>query len=331
MSHARNLAISLLYAGLLYAGLLQVAAPAAAQPTAYPGRQVRLIATYPPGGASDIMARIVGQKLSELWAQPVVIENKSGANGSIGLEYAAHQPNDGSSFVIGNLGPVSVNPLISKVPYEMNRDFAPVSLIASSPVILVINAGIPANNLKELIALARAKPGTLNFGSAGSGSLGHLGGEMMKRMANIDIIHVPYKGGILAINDVLAGQVQMMMADPQPILPHMRAGKVRALAVSTAKRSPVAPEIPTLGEAGLPGFVADNWWGVYLPAGTPKPIVDKLQADLTRAMQSAEVKDKFIAMGIESLSTTPEGLRDYARAETEKYSKLVREAGIKAE
>jgi tripartite-type tricarboxylate transporter receptor subunit TctC len=326
MLHARILAISLLCIGLFGA-----VAPAAAQPAVYPNRQVRLIATYPPGGASDIMARIVGQKLSELWGQSVVIENKSGANGSIGLEYAARQPNDGSAFVIGNLGPVSVNPLISKVPYDMNRDFAPVSLIASSPVILVINANIPANNLKELIALARAKPGTLNFGSAGSGSLGHLGGEMMKRMANIDIIHVPYKGGILAINDVLAGQVQMMMADPQPILPHMRAGKVRALAVSTAKRSPVAPEIPTLGEAGLPGFVADNWWGVYLPAGTPRQIIDKLQADLTRAMQSAEVKDKFIAMGIESLSTTPEGLRDYARAESEKYGKLVREAGIKAE
>ena len=326
MMPARRLATALAAALLLGAAL-----PAAAQPATYPNRQVRLIATYPPGGASDIMARIVGQKLSELWGQPVVIENKAGANGSIGLEYAAHQAPDGSSFVIGNLGPVSVNPLISKVPYDMNRDFAAVSLIASSPVILVINANTPAANLQELLALARARPGSLNFGSAGSGSLGHLGGEMMKRMAKIDIVHVPYKGGILAINDLLAGQVQMMFADPQPILPHMRAGKVRALAVSTAKRSPVAPEIPTLGEGGLPGFVAENWWGVYVPAGTPKAIVDKLQADLARAMQSADVKDKFIAMGIESLSSTPEALRDYARAESEKYGKLVREANIKAE
>ncbi|HEY4374200.1 MAG TPA: tripartite tricarboxylate transporter substrate binding protein [Burkholderiales bacterium] len=329
MRHRRSIRSSI--ARLLFAAAALSPLLAAAQNTPYPNRQVRLIATYPPGGASDIMARIVGQKLSDLWGQPVIIENKSGANGSIGLEYAARQPADGYAFVIGNLGPVAVNPLISKVPYDMNRDFAPVSLIASSPVILVINPSVPANNLKELIELARAKPGTLNFGSAGSGSLGHLGGEMMKRMAKIEITHVPYKGGILAINDVLAGQVQMMMADPQPILPHMRAGKVRALAVSTAKRSSVAPEIPTLAEAGLPGFAADNWWGVYLPAGTPKPVIDKLQADLVRAMQSAEVKDKFNAMGIESLSTTPEGLRTFSRAESEKYGKLVREANIKAE
>lgn len=320
-----------LWSGLVLGALgALIALPAQAQST-YPTRQVRLIATYPPGGASDIMARIVGQKLSEIWSQPVVIENKSGANGSIGLEYAGHQPPDGYSFVIGNLGPVSVNPILTKVPYDMNRDFAPVSMVAAGPVILVINPGVPANNLKELLALAQAKPNSLNFGSAGSGSLGHLGGEMMKRMANVQIVHVPYKGGILAINDTLAGQVQMMMADPQPVLPHMRAGKVRAIAVSTAKRTPVAPEIPTLAEAGLPGFAAENWWGVYLPAGTPKPVVDKLNADLGRAMQSADVKDKFLGMGIEPLTGTPEALREFAKAESEKYGKLIRDGNIKAE
>jgi len=297
----------------------------------YPNKQVRLIATYPPGGASDIMARIVAQKLSEAWGQPVVVENRAGANGSIGMEFAARQPPDGSSFVIGNLGPVSVNPLMSKVPYDMGRDFLPVSMVASGPVILVINPVTPANNLGGLLALARARPGSINFASAGSGSLGHLGGEMMKRLAKIDIVHVPYKGGILAINDLLAAQVQMMMADPQPILPHMRAGKVRALAVSTAKRSAVAPEIPTFGEAGLPGFVAENWWGVYLPTGTPKTIADKLQADLAGAMQSTDVKERFLAMGIEPLTGNPEALRDFARAESEKYGKLIREAGIKSE
>ena len=315
----------------LLAGIaLACATPVQAQDP-YPNKQVRLIATYPPGGASDIMARIVAQKLSEAWGQPVVVENRAGANGSIGMEFAARQPPDGSSFVIGNLGPVSVNPLMSKVPYDMVRDFLPVSMVASGPVILVINPVTPANNLGELLALARAKPGSINFASAGSGSLGHLGGEMMKRLAKIDIVHVPYKGGILAINDLLAAQVQMMMADPHPVLPHLRAGKLRALAVSTAKRSAVAPEIPIFGEAGLPGFVAENWWGVYLPTGTPKTIADKLQADLAGAMQSTDVKERFLAMGIEPLTGNPEALRDFARAESEKYGKLIREAGIKSE
>jgi len=323
----RKLAAGLCMAALCFSATSLVQA----QTAPYPNKQVRLIATYPPGGASDIMARLVAQKLSEIWSQSVVVENRSGANGSIGMEYAARQPADGYAFVIGNLGPVAVNPWLTKLPYDISRDFQPVSMVASGPVILVVNSVTPANNLGELLAMARDKPNSMNFASSGSGSLGHLGGEMMKRLAKIEVVHVPYKGGILAINDLLAAQVQMMMADPQPILPHMRAGKVRALAVSSGKRSPVAPEIPTFGEAGLAGFVAENWWGVYLPAGTPKPVVDKLQADLGRAMQSAEIKEKFLGMGIEPLTSTPDGLRDFARSENERYGKLIREAGIKGD
>jgi tripartite-type tricarboxylate transporter receptor subunit TctC len=305
--------------------------PAATSAQTAPAKQVRLITTYPPGGASDIMARIIAQKLGEIWGQTVLVENKAGANGSIGIEYAARQPADGSSFVIGNMGPVTINPQISKVPYDMARDFAPVTLVAIGPTVLVTNPGTPARNLMELVKLARDKPGTINFGTAGPGTLGHLGGEMMKRLANIDIVHEPYKGGVLAIQDLLGGQVQLVFADPQPILQHIKVGKARPLAVTGSKRSPVLPDVPTFAEAGLPGFVAENWWGVWVPAATPKVAADRLQASLAKAMMGADIREKFEGMGVEALSSTPEALRDFTRAEIDKWGKLVREAGIRAD
>jgi tripartite-type tricarboxylate transporter receptor subunit TctC len=296
-----------------------------------PAKQMRLIITYPPGGASDIMGRLIGQKLGEIWGQTVLVDSKPGANGSIGIEYAARQPADGSSFVIGNMGPVSINPIISKVSYDMGRDFLPVSMVAIGPTVLVTNGNSPARNLMEFVKLAREKPGTVNYGTAGAGTLGHLGGEMMKRLANIEIVHVPYKGGVLAINDLLGGHVQMVFADPQPILQHIRTAKAKPLAVTGAKRSPVLPEVPTFAEAGLPGFVAENWWGVWVPVGTPKAAVEQLHASLVKAMTSVDMREKFEGMGIEALSSTPEALRDFARAEGEKWGKLVREAGIRAD
>ncbi len=297
----------------------------------YGNRAVRLVTTYPPGGASDIMARIVGQKLNEIWAQPVVVENRSGGNGSIGLEYVARQPADGTVFVIGNMGPVTINPLISKVQYDMARDFAPVTMVAIGPTVLVTHPSMPARNLKEFVQLARDRPGAINFGTAGSGTLGHLGGEMMKRLAKIDIVHVPYKGGILAINDLLGGHVQMVFADPQPILQHIQSGKARPLAVTGSRRAAVVPDVPTFAEAGLPGFVAENWWGMWLPAGTPRPVVDRLQADMAKALLSADIKGKFEGMGVDPVSSTPDGLRDFTRAEIEKWGRLVREADIRSE
>ena len=331
MTASQFFARALLLAAAAFGAVCPAHAQAPAAAPTYPSKPVRLITTYPPGGASDIMARIIAQKLNEMWGQPVIVENKSGANGSIGLEYAARQPADGSSFVIGNMGPVAINPLITKVPYDIARDFLPVTMVASAPTVLVVNPGVPARSLLELVALARARPGTINFGTAGPGTLGHLGGEMMKRLAKIDIVHVPYKGGVLAIQYVLGGHVQMMFADPQPILPHIRAGKARPLAVTSGKRSQVVPEVPTFAEAGLPGFVAENWWGVFVPAATPKTIVDKLQADLAKTMGSADIKQKFEEMGVEALSSTPEALRDFARAETDRWGKLVQEAGIRGE
>jgi len=297
----------------------------------YPSKPVRLIVTYPPAGSSDLMARILGQKLSELWGQPVIVENKAGAAGSIGMEYAAHQAPDGYSFVIGNLGPTVVNPILSKVPFDVERDFVPVSLIATGPNILVVNPNTPATTLGELIAYARANPGKLNFGSGGSGSVAHLSGEMFKSQAHVDIVHVPYKGGILSVNDLLAGNVQLVFSDALPVMQHIRAGKLRALAVTSPERSPLAPEIPTCVESGLPGLVAVNWWGVLLPAGTPKGIAEKFRADLVKVMQDPDVKEKFAMLGVDAMSGTPEQFSAYIKAETAKYSKLIKEANIHAE
>jgi tripartite-type tricarboxylate transporter receptor subunit TctC len=297
----------------------------------YPSKPVRLIVTYPPAGSSDLMARILGQKLSDLWGQSVIVENKAGAAGSIGMEYAAHQAPDGYSFVIGNLGPAVVNPILSKVPYDVERDFVPVSLIATGPNILVVNPITPAKTLGELIAYARANPGKLNFGSGGSGSVAHLSGEMFKSLAHVDIVHVPYKGGILSVNDLLAGNVQLVFSDALPVMQHIRAGKLRALAVTSPERSLLAPEIPTCAESGLPGLVAVNWWGVLLPVGTPKAVADKFRADLVKVMQDPEVKEKFATLGVDAVSSTPEQLGAYIKSETAKYAKLIKEANIQAE
>ena len=297
----------------------------------YPSKPVRLIVTYPPAGSSDLMGRILGQKLAELWGQPVIVENKPGAAGSIGMDYAAHQPPDGYSFVIGNLGPVAVNPLLSKVPYDVERDFVPVSLIATGPNVLVVNPKTPARTLGELIAYARANPGKLNFGSGGPGSVAHLSGEMLKSLAHVDIVHVPYKGGILSVNDLIAGHVQMVFSDALPVMQHIRAGTLRALAITSPERSPLVPDVPTCVESGVPGLVAVNWWGVLLPAGTPKPIADKFYADLVKVMQDPEVKDKFAQLGVEALSGTGEQFAAYMRAETAKYAKLIKDANIHSE
>ena len=323
MRIARLLLLSVGVAATLLAGA------AVGQP--YPSKPVKLIVTYPPGGSSDIMARILGQKLSDLWGQPVVVENKPGAAGSIGMEYAAHQTPDGYSFVIANLGPAVINPILSKVPYDVERDFVPVSLIATGPNILVVNPSSPAKTLGELIAYARANPGKLNFGSGGPGSIAHMSGEMLKSLAHVDIVHIPYKGGILSVNDLIAGHVDMVFSDALPVMQHIRAGNLRALATTGPERSPLAPDIPTCVESGVPGLVAVNWWGVLLPAGTPKPIADKFHDDLVKVMQQAEVREKFASLGVDAVSGTPAELAAYMKSEAAKYAKLIKEANIRAE
>ena len=315
---------------LLAAIMVAVIAPPVAAQT-YPARAVRLITTYPPGGSSDLMARILAQKLTEYWGQSVVVENRAGAAGSIGMEFAARQPNDGYSFVIGNLGPAAVNPLISKVPYDMGKDFIAVALVATGANILVVNVNSPYKTLQDLVAAARATPNSLNFGTSGPGSLSQLSGEMLKRLAKIQMTQIPYKGGILAVNDLLAGQIDMIVSDALPVAQHIRAGKMRPLAVTSATRSALVPEVPTFGEAGVAGLVAVNWWGVFLPAGTPKPIVDKLHADLVKVMANDDLKERFNGLGVEAQASTPEEFRSFLAAKNAKYKQLIAETGIRAE
>jgi tripartite-type tricarboxylate transporter receptor subunit TctC len=312
-------------------GVAATLAASVALAETYPSKPVKLVVTYPPAGSSDLMARILGQKLSELWGQPVIVENKPGAAGSIGMEYASHQAPDGHSFVIANLGPAIINPILSKVPYDIERDFVPISLIATGPNILVVNPSSPAKTLGELVAYARANPGKLNFGSGGSGSIAHMSGEMLKSLAHVDIVHVPYKGGILSVNDLLAGHVDLVFSDALPVMQHIRAGKLRALATTGPERSPLAPDIPTCVESGVPGLVAVNWWGVLLPAGTPKAIADKFHDDLVKVMQQPELKEKFASLGVDAVSGTPAEPAAYMKSEKAKYAKLIKEAGIKAE
>ena len=294
----------------------------------YPSKPVRLIVAYPPGGSSDLMARVFAAKLADLWGQQVVVENKPGAAGSIGTEYAAKQPADGYSFMIGNLGPVAVNPLLSKVPYNTEKDFIAVSLISTGPNILVVRADSPFKNLDEIISYARQNPGKLNYGTSGPGSVSHLSSEILKNYQKVEAVEVAYKGGVLAVQDLLGGQIQYIFSDSLPAMAHVRAGKLRALCVTGAERYELLPE-PPMCQAAAPGLVALNWWGVLLPAGTSRPIVDKLHADTVKLLADAEVKKRFADLGVDAVSSSPAEFSAFIKSEMEKYAKLIKEANIK--
>jgi tripartite-type tricarboxylate transporter receptor subunit TctC len=309
------------------AGLL----PFAAQAQSFPAKPVHLIVTYPPGGSSDLLGRLIAQKLSELWGQPVLVESKSGAAGSIGMEYAARQAPDGYTVVLGNLGPAVVNPMISKLPYKTERDFVPIALTATAPNILCVPANSPYKTLGELLTAAREKPNTISFGTSGPGSLSHLATELLMRQAQVRLVNVPYKGGGQSVNDLLGGQIAMMIADALPVSQFIKAGRLRPLAITSAARSPLFPEIPTFAEGGVQGLVAENWWGLFLPAGTPKPMADTYRAGLVKVMVDAEIKEKLGAMGVLPRASTEEEFKNFLAAETSKYAKLVADNNIKAE
>ena len=312
-------------------GMAATQAPVWAQSGKFPDRPVKLIVTYPPGGSSDLMARVMGQKLSDIWGQPVIIESKPGAAGSIGMEFAARQPNDGYTFVIGNLGPAGVNPLLQKLPYSMEKDFIPVSLSATGANILVVPANSPYKSVKDIIADAKANPGKLSFGTSGPGSMSHLAAELLMRQTGVKMVAIPYKGGGQAVTDVLAGQLPMIISDALPVSQHIASGKLRALAITSEKRSPLFPEIPTFAEAGVDGMVALNWWGVFLPAGTPQAVVDNYNAALSKAMVNADLKGRFNKLGVEPHSSTPAEFRTFLNNEKVKYSKLIADNNIKAD
>ena len=313
---------------LLLLLLVLLGANAYAQPC--PSKPVRLIVTYPPGGSSDLMARVFGQKLSEVWGQQVIVESKPGAAGSIGMEFAARQAPDGYTFVIGNIQPAAVNPLLSKVPYSMDKDFIPVMLISSGPNVLVVNTAWEVKSLGEILAYARANPGKLSYGTSGPGSISHLSSEMLKNLTKANVVEIPYKGGVLAVQDLLGQQIQFIFSDALPAMAHIRAGKLRALCTTGAQIFALLPDLPTC-DATVHGLVAVNWWGVLLPAGTPRAIVDKFHTDMVKVMQDAVVKSKFADLGVEAVSSTPEQFSAFIRAETDKYAKLIKEANIKVD
>jgi tripartite-type tricarboxylate transporter receptor subunit TctC len=300
----------------------------AALAQSWPAKPVKLIVTYPPGGSSDLMSRVYGAKLAELWGQQVVIESKPGAAGSIGMDFAAKQPNDGYAFVVGNLGPVAVNPLLSKVPYNIEKDFIAVSMISTGPNVLVVRTDSQFKSLGDIIAFAKQNPGKLNYGTSGPGSVSHLSSEMLKNGQKVDAVEVAYKGGVLAIQDLLGGQIQYIFSDSLPAMAHIKAGKLRALCVTGTQKYELLPEPPTCQQAA-PGLVAVNWWGVLFPAGTPRPVVQKLNADTVKALADPDVKKRFADLGVEAVSSTPEQFAAFIRDEMAKYAKLIKEANIK--
>jgi tripartite-type tricarboxylate transporter receptor subunit TctC len=314
----------------LAAGLIAASVTCfAAQAQTFPAKPVKLIVTYPTGGSSDLMARVFGAKLSEMWGQPVIVESKPGAAGSIGMEYSARQPADGYTFVIGNLGPVAVNPLLSKVPYSIEKDFVAVSLISQGPNVLVVNTDWPVKSIADVVSYARANPGKLNYGTSGPGSVSHLSSEMLKNITKAQAVEVPYKGGVLAVQDLLGAQIQFIFSDSLPAMAHIRSGKLRALCVTGAQRYSLLPELPTCVEGGVPGLVAVNWWGVLMPTGTPQAIVGKFHADTVKALADADLKKRFADLGVEAQSSTPSEFSAFIRAEMDKYAKLIKEADIK--
>ncbi|WP_011299789.1 Bug family tripartite tricarboxylate transporter substrate binding protein [Cupriavidus necator] len=304
----------------------------AVQAQAYPNKPIRMVVGFPSGGAPDTLARIVSEKISPSWGQPVVVDNKPGAGGNIGAEAVAHAPADGYTLAMGTVGTHSINgALYSKMPYDMVKDFTPVILVATTPNVLVVHPGVPAKNVSELIALAKARPGGLTFGTPGVGTSLHVAGELFNSMAGVKITHVPYKGRAMAIPDLLGGHITMMFDNLPSALPVVKEGKLRALGVTSAKRSPSAPDIPTLAEQGLPGFEADSWFAIFAPANTPKDVVAKLNAEFNRIYSLPDVQAKLKTLGLDPVLGTPEKLAAYQRSEIAKWAKVVKESGAKAE
>ena len=303
-----------------------------AQTSGIPDKPLRFIVGFTPGGPSDILARALGQKLADLWAQQVVIENRPGAGGNIAAELAARSAPDGTTWLLGNNSILATNQsLYRKLAYDPVKDFAPVALVAIQPNILVVNPGVPAGSVKELIALAKSKPGELNYASSGSGAAAHLAGELFKAMTGVEMVHVPYKGAQPALTDVIAGQAQLMFATSASVIPYIKAGRLRALAVTTARRSATVPELPTLSESGVPGFEAITWHGVVVPAATPWPLIERFNADIVRVLRMRDLRERLESLGAELATGTPQDFAEYIAREIPKWAKVVKDSGARAE
>jgi len=299
---------------------------------AYPVKPVRIVVPFAPGGPNDILARLVGQKLTEQWGQNFIIENRGGAGGTIGVEFASKAPADGYTLVMGGSSNLAVAPgLYPKLAYDPLRDFAPVANVAFVPYVVTINPSVPAKNIKDLIAIARSKKGALSYGSSGSGSMSNLMTEVLKADIGADIVHVPYKGTAPAVTDVIAGQIDMMIADYAAVAPQAKNGKLRMLAVAGSKRASVAPELPTVAEAGVKGYAVDAWFGIVTLAGVPREIVTRLNGGVVAALKSPDVKQRFDTLGYEAIGDTPEHFGATIKSDIDKFARIIKAAGIKAE
>jgi tripartite-type tricarboxylate transporter receptor subunit TctC len=312
-------------------GLSPLLWPALAAAEDFPNKSIRLIVPFPAGGPNDIIARVIGQRMSELIKQPVVIDNRGGQGGVLGTDAVAKAAPDGYTIAISSAGALAISPSMEKVAYDTAKDLAPVTLVAKVPEMLVVASNVPAKDMKELIALAKAQPGKLNFASSGPGSLPHLAGELLKLTAHIDIVHVPYRGAAPAVNDLLGQQVQMAFLDLPILLPQVKAGALRPIAMGSAERAPTAMEVPTTAEQGMPDLRVENWYGMVAPAATPEPIIATLNRIATEAMRDPTVRQKLAVQGAELVGDSPEHFRGFIDAETRKWAEVIKAAGVTTE
>ena len=297
----------------------------------FPERPLRMIVPFPPGGSVDVVARIAGQKMTEIAGQSIVVDNRAGASGNIGTELAARAPADGYTIMMTTI-PLVVNPsLFSKIPYDVARDFAPVSLIAAAPFVLAVHPSLPAKSVKELVALAKARPGQLNYASAGSGTNLHIAAELFKNLSGTSIVHVPYKGGGPALTALLGGEAQLSFLGVVAVVPHVKSGKMRALALTAAKRSAVLPDLPTIAEAGVPGYEFASWYGVLAPAGTPALRITKLHDILVKSLRSPDLAGRMAAEGADIIAGSPQQFASYLKTELAKWAKVVKDSGLRVE
>ena len=316
---------------LLAVGFLPWVSPFV-QGQGYPSKPVRLVVTSPPGGSQDFLARLLAQQLSPILRQQLIVENRTGASGVIGLDHVAKAAPDGYTLLLGAAGTLTLVPAFNaKLPFDPVRDFAPITLLASGPFAVAVHPAVPSKTLKELIALAKAKPRSLNYGSSGTGASPHLAAELFRSMAGIDMVHVPYKGVGPALTDLLGGQIDLMFADEHLVAPHARSGRLRALAVTSATRSSVMPDLPTVSEAAIPAYAAGTWFVVLVPAGTPREIVQRLHVEIIKLLGSAELRERLLAQGMEPGGNTPEQFAALIRTEIDKWRRVVKNANIKIE
>jgi tripartite-type tricarboxylate transporter receptor subunit TctC len=317
---------------ILLAAVLAPFAAAFAQP-AYPSGPVRLVVPFPAGGPASIVAHAIGEKLSETLGQPVIVDNRSGAGGNLGTEIVARAAPDGQTLLLGTNGPLVVNAsLYSALPFDPLKDFAPISYVAAIPLVLIAHPSVPANTVQEVVALAKAKPGAISYASSGNGSGGHLAGALLASMAGVEMVHVPYRGAAPATTDLIGGHVPLMFDGLAAALPHIKAGKVKALGVATPHRAAAAPEVPTVAEQGLPGYEIDSWYGVLAPAGTPPAVVERLHGEIVRILDLPDVKEQlFVKSGLERVGSTPGEFAATLRREIPQYERIVRISGAKAD